>query len=96
MEEKQESVALETTESNLLEMKVQAMEEEKKTLLDSFELERKLFNKVLEEHNQMKIKEIEIAELEETNKKLEEKVVKLKGYLKEKENTIVEINKVRR
>lgn len=87
-------MALETTESNLLEMKVQAMEEEKKTLVESFELERKLFNKVLEEHNQMKIKEIEIAELEETNKKLEEKVVTLKGYLKEKENTIVEINKV--
>ncbi|XP_066144800.1 putative leucine-rich repeat-containing protein DDB_G0290503 isoform X1 [Euwallacea fornicatus] len=95
MEEKEEAAELEITETNLLEMKVQALEEEKKTLLDSFELERKLFNKVLEEHNDIKVKEITIADMEQTIQTLEQKVIELKGYLKQKDSLIVDLNKMK-
>ncbi|KAL1501460.1 hypothetical protein ABEB36_006776 [Hypothenemus hampei] len=95
MEEKNEAHELEITENNLLEMKVQALEIEKQELLGSFEQERKLFNKVLQEHNELKILEITLSELEVRNQKLEEKIVRLKGYLQDKENTIVEVNKAK-
>lgn len=86
---------MEITENNLLAMKLQSLEQEKKELLDSFEVERKLFNRVLEEHNDLKILQINVSELEQSNKILEEKVVKLKGYLTEKENALVEVNKAK-
>lgn len=85
---------MEITENNLMELKVQTLEEEKRVLLDSFEMERKLYNKVFEEHNDIKVKEIEIAELEERNNKLDENIVRLKGFLNDKEHSIVELNKV--
>lgn len=95
MEEKEEAAEMEITENNLLAMKLQSLEQEKKELLDSFEVERKLFNKVLEEHNDLKILQINVSELEQSNKVLEEKVVELKGYLNEKEKALVEVNKAK-
>lgn len=95
MEEKEEAAEMEITENNLLAMKLQSLEQEKKELLESFEVERKLFNKVLEEHNDLKILQINVSELEQSNKILEEKVVRLKGYLTEKENALVEVNKAK-
>ncbi|KAH1018632.1 golgin subfamily A member 4 isoform X1 [Dendroctonus ponderosae] len=93
--EKEEASGMEVTENNLMELKVQALEEEKRVLLDSFEMERKLYNKVFEEHNDIKVKEIEISELEERNNKLDENIVRLKGFLNDKEHTIVELNKIK-
>ncbi|CAG9767892.1 unnamed protein product [Ceutorhynchus assimilis] len=95
LEEKLETVEINTTEDNLLTIKLQALEEEKQTILESFEMERKLFNKIQEEHNDLKIKEIKMEELENRNKLLEEKIVELKGFLTDKEATIVEINKLK-
>ncbi|CAG9773513.1 unnamed protein product [Ceutorhynchus assimilis] len=68
------------TENNLLTIKLQALKEEKQTLLKNFEIERKLFDKIQEEHNKLKVKEIRMEELEEMNKLLKEKIVDLENF----------------
>ncbi|KAF7269496.1 hypothetical protein GWI33_017491 [Rhynchophorus ferrugineus] len=95
VEEKQELLEMEPTENNLLEIKVQTLEQEKSQLLESFEQERKMFNQMLQENKELKVKDIKIEELEIGNYKLQEKVLRLKGYLKSKEAEIVKLHKTK-
>ncbi|CAG9773508.1 unnamed protein product [Ceutorhynchus assimilis] len=83
------------TENNLLTIKLQALKEEKQTLLKNYEIERKLFDKIQEEHNKLKVKEIRIEELEEMNKLLKKIIVDLENFLTDKEATIVKVNKLK-
>lgn len=93
VEEKQEMAEMIPTENNLLEMKIHKLEEEKLSLLNDFEKERKILNEMIKENKEVKIKDVKISELNDVNHKLEEKICKLKEYLKAKEDSIVELNK---
>ncbi|KAJ8916653.1 hypothetical protein NQ315_000298 [Exocentrus adspersus] len=79
--EKLENIQMEATESKLLELKVQKLEEEKKALLDEFEMERKMFNKLLENHQEVRDKEEVISHLDEISDKQRKKIVRLKEAL---------------
>ncbi|KAJ8982575.1 hypothetical protein NQ317_005046 [Molorchus minor] len=89
-EEKDEAIVMDVNECNLLEMKLSKLEEENKSLEESFELERKCFNKSYEEHarNEAKLKTLleENYKIKELVKKEKENVEKLSKYLKDKEN----------
>lgn len=93
-EERDQVVDLETSECNLMKLKLQQLEKEKDELLQSFEMEREMFNKILVEHRELKEKEQHITNLTTSNNHLTEKVAKLKLYLKQKEETIVKLHKV--
>ncbi|KAJ8972108.1 hypothetical protein NQ314_000334 [Rhamnusium bicolor] len=87
-EEKYESIKLETSESKLLELKLQKLEEERKSLLDEFELERKMYNSMLENHSELKEKQEVITELQEILNKTRHEVVHINENLeKEKRRT---------
>lgn len=73
-EEKIESLQIEETECNLLEMKVQALEEEKQRLLNSFETERKIFEDTLTKKSYF---EKEIEKLNKENTQLRDQLHKL-------------------
>lgn len=85
---------MESSECNLLKLKLQQLEKEKNELEKSFEMERQLFNKILIEHKELKVKEELITDLEGSNVHLSEKIAKLKHYLKDKEYAIVKLQKV--
>lgn len=85
---------MESSECNLLKLKVQRLEQEKVELLKSIEIERELFNRISAEHKELKVKEERIKELEGVNESLTAKLVQLKQYLENKEETIVKLHKV--
>ncbi|XP_023014792.2 golgin subfamily A member Golgin-245 [Leptinotarsa decemlineata] len=87
LEEKLETVEMESTESKLLEVKVQKLEEERNTMLKEFEMERKMFEELLENHKELQQKEALISQLEEnilnSRLKLEELEMNLSEEKKE-------------
>lgn len=85
---------MESSECNLLKLKMQRLEQEKVELLKSIETERELFNRIMAEHKELKVKEERIKELEGVNESLTAKLVQFKQYLENKEETIVKLHKV--
>ncbi|KAG5888811.1 hypothetical protein JTB14_016013 [Gonioctena quinquepunctata] len=65
-EEKLETIQMESTESKLLEIKVQKLEEEREKMFEEFEKERKMFEDLLENSKELQEKEAVIEELEKT------------------------------
>lgn len=92
LEEKDIAANLEITESRLLEMRVQKLEEEKHALLEDFEKERIVLNEMLHDHKDLRAKEEEIAKLQETLKYSHEEIDSLKNSLKSEREKCVRLS----
>nr|CAI5843378.1 unnamed protein product [Callosobruchus analis] len=89
LEEKYEAIQVEDTECKLLEMKVRQLEDEKEGLIQEFEMERKMFNELLENHKKLEEKEEFISQLEDKLCKVSEDLRKAQeGLMKEQAESI--------
>ncbi|XP_018565480.1 golgin subfamily A member 4 [Anoplophora glabripennis] len=95
VEEKLESIEMDGTESKLLELKVQKLEEENKGLLDEFEMERKMFNDLLENHRVVREKEEVIEQLEEILDKQRKEIINLKDHLETEKHRNVNLQEAK-
>ncbi|XP_060534202.1 girdin [Cylas formicarius] len=92
LERKDEALALESTECDLLELKVEKLERERVALLDSFEAERETFNRMMRENRDLKVNEEKVDDLDKRCQTLTAKVLKLKSFLREREERVVALN----
>ncbi|CAH1118468.1 unnamed protein product [Phaedon cochleariae] len=95
LEEKTEAIDLDSTENKLLELKLQKLEEEQTNLLSEFESERRMFNDMLDNNNELQEKQLNIEILKETLKKCHEEIDRLKKLLEEQQIENVEIHKAK-
>lgn len=91
LEEKMEAMQLDKNESKLLTLKVRVLEEENKKLINEFEMERKMFNSLLENHRIVQDREELIERLDKKLNKMHREITGVRDNLshKEKENVVL-------
>nr|CAH7715130.1 unnamed protein product [Callosobruchus chinensis] len=91
LEERHEAIRLDTAECKLLELKVRKLEDEKQALIEEFEMERKMFNSILEDHKELKAREEDIEVLKRLLSDSREEISSLKQSLEQEMAKSIEI-----